>query len=239
MMQKLGAEFIGTFVLVFVGCGAAVIGGAGLLGTALAFGLAAAAMIYAVGGKSGGHFNPAVSIAMAINGRFCWKCVLPYIIAQVLGAMGAAGMLHIIGGGASEAITNLGANGFGTNSIGGYGQNTALLAEVIVTALFVMMVLGISKGKNMVGPLATGLGLAALIMVAYNITGGSLNPARSMGPAVVMGGDAFDQLWVFWVGPLLGAVVGAYLYKWAICCGTCTEGGSCSTKEGSSCSIKK
>ncbi len=232
-MQKLGAEFLGTFVLVFVGCGAAVLSNPGALGVALAFGIAAAAMIYAVGSKSGGHFNPAVTLAMAINCRFCWKSVLPYIIAQVLGAMAAAGMLSIIGGGASEAITNLGANGFGEHSIGGYGQDIALLTEVVVTGLFVMIVLGISKNPiaGGVGPMATGLALAALIMVVYNVTGGSLNPARSMGPAVAMGGWAWDQVWLFWVGPLLGSVAGAYLYKWAICCGTCTTGGTCGTKK--------
>lgn len=232
MMQKLGAEFIGTFVFLFIGLGAVVLGNVGALGVALAFGLGATAMIYAVGSKSGGHFNPAVTLGMAISGRFCWGSVLPYMIAQVLGAVAAAGLLHIIGGGASEAITNMGATGFGEHSAGGYGQNMAMITEVALTAMFMIIVLGVSKSTTAmnVGPMVVGLALGMLIMVGGNVTGGSLNPARSMGPALIMGGWAWNQLWLFWVAPLLGSVVGSYLYKWAICCGTCTSGGSCATK---------
>ncbi len=234
MMQKLGAEFLGTFVFLFIGLGAAVLGNPGALGVALAFGLGATAMIYAVGSLSGGHFNPAVTLAMAINGRFCWGSVLPYMIAQVMGGIAAAGLLHIIGSGAHEAITNLSANGWGEHSAGGYGQHTAMIAEVAATAMFVMIVLGVSKSAKAanVGPMVVGLALGMLILVMGNVTGGSLNPARSMGPAVMMGGAAWEQLWLFWVAPLLGAIVGAYLFKWAICCGTCSDGGhSCSSKK--------
>lgn len=234
MMQKLGAEFLGTFVFLFIGLGSVVLASPGALGVAFAFGLGAMAMIYAVGSISGGHFNPAVTLAMAVNGRFCWRSVLPYMIAQVLGGIAAAGLLHVIGGGAGEAITNMAPNGFGEHSAGGYGQDMAMIAEVAATAMFVMIVLGVSKSAKAanVGPMVVGLALAMLILVMSNVTGGSLNPARSMGPAVIMGGWAWDQLWLFWVAPLLGAIVGAYLYKWAICCGTCSEGGSsCSTKK--------
>ncbi len=224
MMHKLGAEFFGTLVFVFAGCATAVIGGAGLLSVALAFGLGAMAMIYAVGSISGGHFNPAVTLAMAINGRFCWTKVIPYVIAQVLGGLAAAGLLHLILNGAGEATTALGANGFGEHSAGGFSKDAAMLTEVVVTAMFVMIVLGISKSVKAanVGPMVTGLALAVMILVAGNVTGGSLNPARSTGPAVLMGGWAMDQLWVFWVAPLVGAVVGAFLYKWALCCGICS-----------------
>lgn len=233
MMQKLGAEFIGTFMLVFCGCGAAVLGAPGLLGVALAFGIAVIAMAYAVGHISGGHFNPAVTVAAAINGRMNCKEVFPYIIAQVLGAIAAAFILSTIASGKEGydvAKDMLAATGFGEHSPGGYGQNIAIMTEIIVTALFVMVILGStsSSAPTSFAPIAIGLSLTVLILVAGNVTNASLNPARSMGPAVIAGGWAWKQVWLFWVAPLIGAVVGGYLYKWAMCCGTCSTESCCS-----------
>lgn len=227
MMQKLGAEFLGTFVFVFVGVAAAVLAAPSVLGIALAFGLAATAMIYAVGCKSGGHFNPAVTLAMAVNGRCCWGKVIPYIITQVLGGLAGAGLVYLIASGKGD-VTSLAANGWG-EGMGGFGKNTAMLTEIVLTAIFVFIVLGVSKNMNgkSVAPLIVGLALAMLILVGSKVTGGSLNPARSTGSAVIMGGKAYDQLWLFWVAPLLGALVGGYLFKWT--CGCCNSESSCTT----------
>lgn len=233
MMQKLGAEFIGTFMLVFCGCGAAVLGAPGLLGVALAFGIAVIAMAYAVGHVSGGHFNPAVTVAMAINCRMNCKEVAPYIIAQVLGGIAGAFVLSVIASGHDGydvAKDMLAANGFGDHSPAGYSQNIAMITEIVVTALFVMVILGSTSTKSISAghaPLAIGLALTAFILVAGNVTNASLNPARSMGPAVIAGGWAWKQVWLFWVAPLIGAVIGGYLHKWSMCCGTCSTGACC------------
>lgn len=234
MMQKLGAEFIGTFMLVFCGCGAAILGAPGLLGVAFAFGLSVIAMAYAVGHISGGHFNPAVTVAMAVNGRMSCKEVVPYIIAQTIGAIAAAFVLSMIASGKAGYDVSkdmLAANGFGAHSPGGYGQNIAILTEIVVTALFAMVILGSTSSKSTTtghAPLAIGLSLAVLIMVAGSITNASLNPARSMGPALIAGGWALEQVWLFWVAPLIGAVIGGYLHKWSTCCGTCSTESCCS-----------
>ena len=223
MMQKLGAEFIGTFVLVLCACGAGVLGQVGLLGGALATGLGVLAMIYAVGHISGGHFNPAVTIAAAINCRTSCKEAVPYIIAQVLGGIAAAFVLSTIASdvaGYSVSKAMLGATGFGEHSPGGYSQNIVILAEIVATALFVIIILGATSPNGAGGhaPLAIGLALAALLIVVGNVSGGSLNPARSMGPAVIAGGWALNQVWLFWVAPVIGAVIG----------GTCSTGSCCS-----------
>jgi aquaporin Z len=232
MMQKLGAEFLGTFTLVFVGLGAAIIGDAGILGVALAFGMAVTVMAYAIGHISGGHYNPAVTIGLAVNCRFSWKEVIPYILAQTLGALAGVAVLSLIASGKAGGYDGMfGANGFGEHSPGGYGRDAAMLTEILVTALFVIVVLGATSSKaiSSFAPLAIGIALFILHLVAINVTNASINPARSTGAALIAGGWAGKQLWLFWVAPILGAVLGGYLYKWAICCGSCGTS-SCATK---------
>lgn len=239
MMQKLGAEFFGTFMLVFCGCATAVLGAPGLLGVALAFGIAVIAMAYAVGHISGGYFNPALTVAAAVNCRLNCKEVLPYIIAQILGAIVAAYALSYIAAGKegyNVAKDMLAATGFGEHSPGGYSQAAAMAVEIIGTALFAFVMLGSTDSKAPAGfaPIAIGLTLALLILVAGAVSNGSLNPARSMGPAVVAGGWAWKQLWLFWVGPIIGAVIGGYVYKWSMCCSSCCsdkgDTGKCCSK---------
>jgi aquaporin Z len=233
MMQKLSAEFIGTFVLVLCACGAGVLGHVGLVGGALATGLGVMAMIYAVGPISGGYFNPALTVAAAINCRTCCKSVIPYIIAQVLGALAAAFVLSLIASGkAGYDVTKemLGATGFADHSPEAYSKNAVAIAEAVMMAIFSIVMLGATSAKAPAGfaAIAIGLVLSALLIIDGNVSGGSLNPARSTGPAVIAGGWAMKQLWLFWVAPIIGAVVGGYLYKWSMCCGSCCSKESCS-----------
>jgi len=209
-MKKEIAEFIGTFTLVLFGCGAAVIAGTsiGVLGIALAFGLALIAMAYCIGPVSGCHINPAVSFGSFIAGQMSGRELIRYVVAQSLGAIVGAYVLMTIAGGTD--------GGLGQNVMAeGYNLQQAFTFEFIATALFVMVILGATqkKGAGNVAGLAIGLTLAVIHIVGINITGTSVNPARSLGPAIFVGGDALDQLWLFFVAPLAGALVGGVLFK--------------------------
>jgi aquaporin Z len=215
MLQKFAAEFVGTLVLVLFGCGAAVLGGfdhVGQLGIALAFGFAIVAMAYGIGPVSGCHVNPAVSLAAFTAGRMSAKDMGLYWLAQFTGAIAGAVILGLI---AKTGFTDLGANGFGAGSPGGYGLQAALIFEVVATAIFVVVVLGVTgvRGDAPFAGLAIGLTLAVIHIVGIQVTGVSVNPARSFGPAVLVGGLALSQLWLFIVAPLIGAVVGGLLFR--------------------------
>jgi len=221
-MKKYAAELIGTGVLVFVGVGSAVIAGSriGFLGIALAFGIALLTMVYAIGSISGCHVNPAVSIAMLVAGRMSLKDAAGYIIAQCIGAVIAAGLLLVIASGQagySLAVNGLGQNGYGAASPGGYSLPACALAEVLLTAMFVFVIFGAlsrEAPKGFAG-LAIGLALAMAHIVGIPITGTSVNPARSLGPAVFAGGTALAQLWLFIVAPVIGGILAALVWKHA------------------------
>ena len=217
MTKRLFAECLGTFWLVFGGCGSAVLAasfpevGIGLLGVALAFGLTVLTMAYAVGGISGGHFNPAVSVGLLFAGRFPAKDVLPYIAAQVLGAVIASGALYLIASGKAgfSLADGFAANGYGEHSPGGFSLTAALIAEVLLTFMFLMIILG-ATGKSVppgFAPIAIGLALTLIHLISIPVTNTSVNPARSTGPALFVGGWALQQLWLFWVAPLVGAAL--------------------------------
>ena len=227
MQKKLAAEFFGTFWLVLGGCGSAVLAaafpgvGIGLLGVAFAFGLTVLTMAYAVGGISGGHFNPAVSVGLATAGRFPWASVAPYVIAQVIGAIVAAGVLYIIASGKAGFVIDPAAagafatNGYDAHSPGGYSFTAALTTEVVMTAFFLIIILG-ATGKSVpagFAPIAIGLALTLIHLISIPVTNTSVNPARSTGPALFVGGLALQQLWFFWVAPLIGGVLGGLIYK--------------------------
>jgi aquaporin Z len=223
--RRLAVELIGTFWLVLAGCGTAVLSarfddvGVGLLGVALAFGLALLTAAYAFGHLSGGHFNPAVTVALWLGGRTRATDVVPYVVVQVVAALGAAVVLLVIAEGRSGfslARDGLATNGYGTHSPGGYGLGAALLTEAVMTALFVLVILGATdrRAPSGTGPLAIGLTLTAVHLVSIPVTNTSVNPARSTGPALVAGGAALSQLWLFWVAPLLGAVVAGIGYRY-------------------------
>jgi aquaporin Z len=227
MQKKLAAEFFGTFWLVLGGCGSAVLAaafpgvGIGLLGVAFAFGLTVLTMAYAVGGISGGHFNPAVSVGLATAGRFPWASVIPYVIAQVVGAIVAAGVLYLIASGKAGFAIDPAApgafatNGYGAHSPGGYSMVAALVTEVVMTAFFLIIILG-ATGKSVpagFAPIAIGLGLTLIHLISIPVTNTSVNPARSTGPALFVGGLALQQLWFFWVAPLIGGALGGLVYK--------------------------
>jgi aquaporin Z len=219
-VKKLAAELVGTFVLVFVGCSAAVIAGhaIGLLGVALAFGLALMAMIYALGPISGGHFNPAVTIGMWVAGRIKWMDALGYIASQCVGAVLACGLLLFIAGSApgySLEVDGLAQNGYGLGYMGGYSMEAAFAAEVVATAIFLMVILSVTSKGAPAGfaGLVIGLSLSTLILAIINITGASLNPARSLGPALLAGGTALAQLPLFLLAPALGGALGALVFK--------------------------
>lgn len=223
-MQKYAAEAIGTFWLTFGGCGAAVFAagfpelGIGFLGVALAFGLTVLTMAYAIGHVSGCHLNPAVTLGLAAGGRFPAAQVLPYMVAQVAGAILAATVLYIIANGApgfDAAASGFAANGYGEHSPGGYSLGAAFLAEVVLTGFFLFIIMGVTHGRAPVGfaPLAIGLALTLIHLVGIPITNTSVNPARSTGPALFVGGWALAQLWLFWVAPLIGGVVGGVAYR--------------------------
>ncbi|MCP2154973.1 MULTISPECIES: aquaporin Z [Rhizobium/Agrobacterium group] len=222
MSRKLLSEFLGTFWLVFGGCGSAVFAaafpelGIGFLGVAFAFGLTVLTMAYTVGGISGGHFNPAVSVGLSVAGKFPASNLAPYIVAQVLGAIVAAGALYVIlTGKAGADIGGFAANGYGEHSPGGYSLVSALLIEVILTAFFLIVILGSTHGRVPTGfaPIAIGLALTLIHLISIPVTNTSVNPARSTGQALFVGGWALQQLWLFWLAPILGGAIGAVVWK--------------------------
>lgn len=219
--QKYIAEFFGTFALVFIGCGSAVIAGGqiGYAGIAFAFGLTVLAMVYAIGLISGCHINPAISIAMLVAGKMKWKDTVLYIAAQCLGAIAGAGILLAIANGLGSydiATNGLGQNGYGNASPGGYSLGACFVAEVVLTALFLFVIFGATSKaapKGFAG-IAIGFSLVLIHLVGIPITGTSVNPARSLGPAILAGGDAISQVWLFIVAPVLGAVAAAVIWKY-------------------------
>lgn len=222
-MKKLIAEFIGTLWLVLGGCGSAVLAagypelGIGFAGVALAFGLTVVTMAYAIGHISGCHLNPAVSIGLWVGGRFNGKDLMPYIVAQVLGGLAGAWVLYLIASGKPGfEMGGFAANGYGEHSPGGYGLQAALVTEVVMTFMFLMIILGATHGKAPVGfaGLAIGLGLTLIHLISIPVTNTSVNPARSTSQALFVGDWAMVQLWLFWVAPVLGAVLAGLVYKW-------------------------
>lgn len=222
-MNKYSAEFIGTFWLVLGGCGSAVLAaafpgvGIGLLGVSLAFGLTVLTMAFAIGHISGCHLNPAVSVGLWAGGRFEARELLPYIVAQVLGGLAAGGVLYLIASGKAGFDLNAGfaSNGFGAHSPGGYSLVAALVCEVVMTAMFLVIILGATDERAPKGfaPIAIGLGLTLIHLISIPVTNTSVNPARSTGVAVFVGGWAVEQLWLFWVAPIAGALLGAAAYR--------------------------
>lgn len=223
MSKRLFAEFIGTFWLVFGGCGSAVIAagfpnvGIGLLGVSFAFGLTVLTMAYAVGGISGGHFNPAVTLGLFTAGRIPASDVIPYVIAQVIGGVVGAGALYLIASGKADFSTAGGfaSNGYGEHSPGGYSMAAALIAEVLLTFMFLMIILGATTGRVPAGfaPIAIGLGLTLIHLISIPITNTSVNPARSTGTAIFVGGWAIQQLWLFWLAPLVGGALAGVVHR--------------------------
>lgn len=222
MFKKLSAEFLGTFWLVFGGCGSAVLAaafpevGIGHLGVAVAFGLTVLTMAYTVGGISGGHFNPAVSVGLTVAGKFPASSLVPYIAAQVVGAVVAAVVLYLIASGKTGfQAGGFASNGYGDLSPGGYSLTAALVAEVVLTAFFLIIILGSTHGRAPVGfaPIAIGLGLTLIHLISIPVTNTSVNPARSTGVALFADTAALSQLWLFWLAPVLGAVIGAVIWK--------------------------
>ena len=221
-MKSYGAEFLGTFWLVLGGCGSAVLAaafpalGIGFHGVALAFGLTVLTMAFAVGHISGGHFNPAVSVGLWAGGRFPASQLLPYIAAQVLGGIAAGGVLYLIASGKPDfAIGGFATNGFGEFSPGKYSMQAALITEIVMTAFFLIVILGSTDKRAPAGfaPIAIGLALTLIHLISIPVTNTSVNPARSTGVAVFVGGPATAQLWLFWVAPIIGAVIGAVAYR--------------------------
>lgn len=222
---RLIAEFIGTFWLVFGGCGSAIYAagfpavGIGLLGVSMAFGLTVVTMAYAIGHISGCHLNPAVSVGLAAAGRFSWSDVLPYTLAQVLGALVAAALLYLIatGKGPVDMSGALAANGYGAHSPGKYSLGAVLVMEAVMTFMFLMIILGSTHARAPQGfaPIAIGLALTLIHLISIPVSNTSVNPARSTGPALVSGGWALEQLWLFWLAPLAGAVLAGIVYRWS------------------------
>ena len=222
-MKKLSAEFFGTFWLVFGGCGSAVIAaafpglGIGFVGVALAFGLTVLTMAYAVGGISGGHFNPAVSVGLATAGRFSWNELPGYVIAQVAGSIVAALVLYLIVSGKADfaGVGGFASNGYGDLSPGKYGLLSCLVTEVVLTAMFLIIILGATGKRAPAGfaPIAIGLALTLIHLISIPVTNTSVNPARSTGVALFAGSGAIQQLWLFWLAPIAGAVIGAVIHK--------------------------
>jgi aquaporin Z len=222
-VNKLGAEFFGTFWLVFGGCGSAVLAaaipelGIGFVGVSFAFGLTVLTMAYAVGHISGGHFNPAVTLGLWAGGRFGAKEILPYWMAQVLGAVAAAGVLYLIASGKAGFGLEAGfaSNGYAEHSPDGYSLLAGLIAEIVLTFFFLLIILGVTDGRAPAGfaPLAIGLALTLIHLISIPVTNTSVNPARSTGPALFVGGCAVQQLWLFWIAPLIGAVAAGWTYR--------------------------
>ena len=222
-MKKYGAEFFGTFWLVLGGCGSAVLAaafpnvGIGLLGVSFAFGLTVLTMAFAIGHISGCHLNPAVSVGLFAAGRFPAKDLAPYIVAQVLGGIAAGGILFLIASGKAgfDVTAGFASNGYGAHSPGGYNFVSAAVCEVVMTAMFLIVILGATDKRAPQGfaPIAIGLCLTLIHLISIPVTNTSVNPARSTGVAVFVGGWAIAQLWLFWVAPIAGAVIGAAIYK--------------------------
>jgi aquaporin Z len=222
--KKYIAEIIGTFWLTFAGCGSAVIAaafpevGIGLVGVSFAFGLSVVTMAYAIGHISGCHLNPAVTVGLAAGGRFPSAQVVPYIVAQVVGAILASAVLYVIASGAAGFDVGKGfaSNGYEAHSPGHYSMMACFLMEVVMTMMFLFVIMGSTHGKAPAGfaPLAIGLALVMIHLVSIPVTNTSVNPARSTGPALFVGGWALAQLWMFWVAPLIGGVLGGVIYRW-------------------------
>ncbi|CAI1526238.1 aquaporin Z [Serratia proteamaculans] len=224
MSKRLFAEFFGTFWLVFGGCGSAVLAaafpqlGIGFLGVALAFGLTVVTMAYAVGHISGGHFNPAITVGLFAGGRFAAKDVIPYVIAQVIGGIAAAAVLYLIASGKAGFDATGGgfaSNGYGEHSPGGYSLQSAIIIELVLTAFFLIVIHGVTDKRAPAGfaPLAIGLTLTLIHLISIPVTNTSVNPARSTGVAIFQGTWALQQLWVFWLVPLVGGVIGGLIYR--------------------------
>ncbi|NRQ15428.1 aquaporin Z [Ensifer sesbaniae] len=222
MFKRLSAEFLGTFWLVFGGCGSAVLAaafpevGIGLLGVSFAFGLTVLTMAYAVGGISGGHFNPAVSVGLMVAGKFPAQKLVGYVISQVLGAIAAAAVLYLIASGKADfQLGGFAANGYGEHSPGGYSLTAALVTEVVMTFFFLFIILGATHGRVPAGfaPIAIGLALTLIHLVSIPVTNTSVNPARSTGQALFVGDWALAQLWLFWVAPIVGAAIAGIVWK--------------------------
>ena len=223
MSKKLTAEFIGTFWLVLGGCGAAVLAaafpdvGIGLLGVAFAFGLTVLTMAFAIGHISGCHLNPAVSIGLWAGGRFPGAELIPYIIIQVAGAIAGAGVVYLIASGKAgfELSSGLASNGYGEHSPGGYSLVACLVTEIVMTFMFLMIILGATDKRAPKGfaPIAIGLGLTLIHLISIPVTNTSVNPARSTGPALLVGDWATAQLWMFWVAPIVGALIAGFVYR--------------------------
>ncbi|THF50608.1 aquaporin Z [Flavobacterium supellecticarium] len=220
-MKKLIAEFIGTFWLVLGGCGSAVLAcnfpdaGIGFVGVALAFGLTVLTIAYSLGHISGAHLNPAVSIGLWVGGRFDTKELIPYIVAQVLGGIAAAGILYVIATGNGSDIGGFASNGYGELSPGKYSMNAAFLTEVVMTFIFLIVILGATDDRAPKGfaGLAIGLALTLIHLISIPVTNTSVNPARSISQAVFVGGEALSQLWLFIVAPIIGALIAGIVYK--------------------------
>jgi aquaporin Z len=222
-VKKYGAEFLGTFWLVLGGCGSAVLAaafpnvGIGLLGVSLAFGLTVVTMAFAIGHISGCHLNPAVSVGLWAGGRFPAGQLLPYIAAQVLGAIAAGGVLYVIASGAPgfDVSKGFAANGYGAHSLGGYSLLAGLVTEIVMTMFFLIVILGATDKRAPAGfaPLAIGLALTLIHLISIPVTQTSVNPARSTGVALYVGDWAVGQLWLFWVAPIIGALLGAAAYR--------------------------
>ena len=223
-MKSYGAEFFGTFWLVLGGCGSAVIAaafpsvGIGLLGVSFAFGLTVLTMAFAIGHISGCHLNPAVSVGLWAGGRFPAVKLLPYIVAQVLGAIAAGGVLYVIASGTAgfDVSKGFASNGYGAHSPGGYSLGSGFVSELVMTCFFLLIIMGATDKRAPQGfaPIAIGLGLTLIHLISIPVTNTSVNPARSTGPAIFVGGWALEQLWLFWVAPIIGAVIGGLLYRW-------------------------
>lgn len=223
-MKRYAAEFFGTFWLVLGGCGSAVLAaafpdvGIGLLGVSLAFGLTVLTMAFAIGHISGCHLNPAVSIGLWAGGRFPAKDLLPYIVSQVLGAIVAGGVLFLIATGKAgfDVAGGFASNGYGAHSPGGYSLVAALVTEIVMTMMFLIIILGATDKRAPAGfaPIAIGLGLTLIHLISIPVTNTSVNPARSTGVALFVGDWAIAQLWLFWVAPIVGAVIGAVVYRY-------------------------
>ncbi len=221
--HKLGAEFLGTFWLVFGGCGSAVLAatfpalGIGFVGVSLAFGLTVLTIAYAVGHVSGGHFNPAVTIGLWAGGRFPAGEIVPYWVAQVVGGIVAAAVLYLIASGKAgfDVSAGFASNGYAEHSPGGYTMVACLIAEVVLTFFFLLIIMGSTDGRAPAGfaPIAIGLALTLIHLISIPITNTSVNPARSTGPALFAGGWALAQLWLFWLAPLVGGVLGGIAYR--------------------------
>jgi aquaporin Z len=223
-MKAYGAEFLGTFWLVIGGCGSAMLAaafpqvGIGLLGVSLAFGLTVLTMAFAIGHISGCHLNPAVSVGLWAGGRFPAAKLVPYIVAQVLGAIAAGGVLYVIASGKAgfDVSAGFASNGYGAHSPGGYSLQAALVCELVMTAFFLIVILGATDKRAPAGfaPIAIGLALTLIHLISIPVTNTSVNPARSTGVALFVGSWAVAQLWLFWLAPIAGGVVGAVIYRW-------------------------